>query len=387
MLEGFRVRNYRALKDITLGRLQNQAAEPLTPLSAVIGKNGSGKSTLLDAFRFVADTLNFNSVATACERRGGVERLVSQGTRGGFAFDLHWREPGTEVALTYELGVGADESRQPVILHERVFQHEADKPPTPLVNIKLGRGTVGAAALALEIEGSQQSALAAIGPMVAHPKLRRLLEFIRNWHISEFAPSSARHLPPSGPQRRLNSSGDNLGNVVEFLERENPRHFKDILRSLAKRIPGVRSIKTTQTPDGRVLLQFNNSGFKDPFYSQQMSDGTLKVFAYMLMLADPEPPPFICIEEPENGLYHKLLDVLVAEFRKHASQRTSQVFLTTHQPYLVDALAPDETWILEKGANGFSTIRRASDDPIVRGLVEEGLPLGGLWFSDYLDKR
>ena len=144
-----------------------------------------------------------------------------------------------------------------------------------------------------------------------------------------------------------------------------------------------------KSPDGRLLLQFNDAGFQDPFYSQQMSDGTLKLFAYMLLLADPEPPPFVCIVEPENGLYHKLLDVLVAEFRDHAyrSGKASQVFLTTHQPYLVDALRPEETWILEKGADGFSTIRRASDDPVVKAMVDEGLPLGGLWFSDYLDKR
>ena len=57
------------------------------------------------------------------------------------------------------------------------------------------------------------------------------------------------------------------------------------------------------------------AGFRDPFFAQQMSDGTLKVFAYLLLLEDPDPPPFICIEEPENGLYHKLLETLAREFR------------------------------------------------------------------------
>ena len=120
-----------------------------------------------------------------------------------------------------------------------------------------------------------------------------------------------------------------------------------------------------------------------------MSDGTLKVFAYLLMLEDPQPLPFICIEEPENGLYHKLLDVLADEFRDHATGRRDapQIFVTTHQPYFVDALSPDETWVLEKQENGFSTIRRASEDNIVRAMVDEGLPLGGLWYSDYLDTR
>ena len=117
-----------------------------------------------------------------------------------------------------------------------------------------------------------------------------------------------------------------------------------------------------------------------------MSDGTLKVFAYLLMLADPTPPPFLCIEEPENGLYHKLLESLAREFREHATGHKggSQVFITTHQPYFVDALEPDEVWILEKGPDGLSQIHRASESDVVRNMVNEGLPLGGIWYSDYL---
>jgi len=113
------------------------------------------------------------------------------------------------------------------------------------------------------------------------------------------------------------------------------------------------------------------------------------VFAYLLLMEDPTPPPFICIEEPENGLYHKLLETLATEFRAHATGKKNapQLFITTHQPYFVDALSPDETWILEKGADGFANIRRASDDATVKAMVDEGLPLGSLWYSDYLDAR
>ena len=77
------------------------------------------------------------------------------------------------------------------------------------------------------------------------------------------------------------------------------------------------------------------------------------------------------------------------EFRTHATGRRggSQIFITTHQPYFVDALQPEEVWILEKGQDGFSTIKRADDDPLIQNLVSQGLPLGGLWYSDYLDKR
>lgn len=193
----------------------------------------------------------------------------------------------------------------------------------------------------------------------------------------------------AGPQKHLNIHGDNLGNVVQYMERDQKDKFKAILHRIAQKIPGVDRIDTKRTDDGRLLLRFNDKGFQDPFFAQQMSDGTLKLFAYMLLLEDPEPPPFICIEEPENGLYHKLLETLAKEFRNHATGRRSapQIFITTHQPYFVDAVRPEEAWILEKGPDGFAAIHRASDDRIVSSMVAEGLPLGSLWYSDYLDAR
>jgi len=173
------------------------------------------------------------------------------------------------------------------------------------------------------------------------------------------------------------------------MEREHRDGFQRILSKIAGRVPGIDRITTERSPDDRLLLRFNDSGFQDPFYAQQMSDGTLKLFAYLLLLEDPNPFPFICIEEPENGLYHKLLEILAAEFRAHATGKPNapQIFVTTHHPYLVDALAPEEVWVLEKGEDGFATISRASDDPIVKAMADEGLPLGGLWYSDFLDQR
>ena len=222
-----------------------------------------------------------------------------------------------------------------------------------------------------------------------HPRISAFRKFIEGWYLSYFTPDAARSLPLAGPQKHLNVHGDNLGNVVQFMEREHPKRFQAILDQIATKIPGIDRIDTEGTKDGRLLLRFNDRGFDDPFYAHQMSDGTLKVFAYLLLLEDPTPPPFLCVEEPENGLYHKLLESLAAEFREHATGRKggSQVFITTHQPYFVNALEPEEVWILEKKPDGLATIRRASDDPLVGNLVKEGLPLGGLWYSDYLDAR
>lgn len=236
---------------------------------------------------------------------------------------------------------------------------------------------------------NRQLGIATLGTLKEHPRIKRFRDFLKGWYLSYFHPDAARSLPMSGPQRHLNVHGDNIGNVVQFMEREHPARFRNILSRIAARIPGIERIDTEITADKRVLLRFDDGAFSDPFFAQQMSDGTLKMFAYLLLLEDPDPPPFICIEEPENGLYHKLLESLAQAFREHATGKRNapQVFVTTHQPYFVDALSPQEVWILQKGKDGFSTIQRASEIELVRNMVDEGLPLGSLWYSDYLDAR
>ncbi len=407
VIEGFRVQNYRALRDVTLGKLSNQqTGEPLTPFTVVIGKNGVGKSTLFDAFGFVADCLSAD-VETACDmkQRGGFDRLRSKGQDEAIRFEVYYREAPKERPITYELAISLDESGRPFVESEVLKQRRKGQThgrPYPFLRLSHGKGTVWAGEEAVEVEGEEDRALtsveltdtrqlgvATLGTLKEHPRIKRFRDFLKGWYLSWFYPDAARSLPSAGPQRHLNIHGDNIGNVVQFMEREHKTQFKSILQRIAAKIPGIDGIDTLETEDKRVLLRFNDGAFGDPFFAQQMSDGTLKVFAYLLLLEDPEPPPFICIEEPENGLYHKLLEALAQEFRLRATgkKNSPQIFVTTHQPYFVDALAPEEVWLLEKGADGYSVIRRVSDLEVVKNLVDEGLPLGGLWYSDYLEAR
>jgi hypothetical protein len=421
-IEGFRIKNFGSLKDVTLGKLWNQQeSKPLTSLTAVIGKNGVGKSTIFDAFGFLSDCLKFG-VEEACDKqgRGGYERLFSKGQEGQIEFEIYYKEDGNARPITYEVSFDIDNTGRPFVSKERLRQRRKGQKngrPFSFLILDDGKGVVwkgeqegkqvdDAFDIANFIESLQRSSneesketevveltdkrrlgIATLGSLTQHPRISAFRQFIEGWYLSYFTPDAARSLPLAGPQKHLNIHGDNLGNVVQYMEREYPKKFQGILNKIAQKIPGIEKISTEKTNDGRLLLKFNDKGFKDPFFAQQMSDGTLKVFAYMLLLEDPTPPPFLCIEEPENGLYHKLLESLAIEFREHASSRKdgSQVFVTTHQPYFVDALEPDEVWILEKKEDGFSYIRRASENDLIINLVKEGLPLGSLWYSEYLD--
>jgi predicted ATPase len=428
-LEGFRVRNFGVLKDVTLGRLWNRPKdEALTPMTAVIGKNGVGKSALFDAFGFLVDALKFNNVEEACDARGrgGFEKMRTQGATGPIEFDVYYREHGNTRPITYQVAIEIDEFGCPYVLRERLRQRRKRQrrgQPFSFLMLNNGSGIAwkgeqvneesedfqlflesietadfqlflesikakeSAETETIELDDPRKFGIATLGVLKQHPRISAFRRFIEGWYLSYFTPDAARSLPLAGPQEHLNIQGDNLSNVAQFMEREHPQRFQTILKEIANKIPGIEKIDTKKTEDNRLLLRFNETGFQDPFYVDQMSDGTLKVFAYLLMLKDPTPPSFLCIEEPENGLYHNLLEPLATEFREHAigRKRGSQVFITTHQPYFVDALDPKEVWILEKGEDGFSKIRRASEVSLVNDLVEEGLPLGGLWYNEYLE--
>jgi predicted ATPase len=324
MIEGFRVRNYKVLRDITLGSLWNGGSTgKLTPMTAVIGKNGTGKSTLFDAFGFLADCLKLG-VEEACDvkGRGGFDRIISQGAQEPIMFEVYYREDGNARPITYEVAFALDVHGRPHVKSERLRQRRKGQDrgwPFSFLILENGRGVVwrgeceGIQELSeqdidelingesnetetVELEDNRKLGIATLGALKQHPRISAFRQFIEGWYLSYFAPDAARSLPLAGPQKHLSIHGDNIGNVVQFMERDNPKQFAKILNDIAGKIPGFDKISTDCTLDNRVVLKFNDKGFEDAFLAQQMSDGTLKVFAYLLLLSDPNPHPFICIE-------------------------------------------------------------------------------------------
>jgi predicted ATPase len=114
------------------------------------------------------------------------------------------------------------------------------------------------------------------------------------------------------------------------------------------------------------------------------------MFTYLLLLSDPERHALLCVEEPENQLFPKLLGGLVEEFRQYSvsddggGSNDGQVFISTHSPDLLDAVNLDELYCLRKGEDGYTTILRAADDKQIRAFVNGGDLLGYLWSHDLL---
>ena len=146
---------------------------------------------------------------------------------------------------------------------------------------------------------------------------------------------------------------------------------------MGQRVPGVSGVEAKPTEDGRLILRFQDGSFKDPFIARYVSDGTIKMFAYLVLLYDPKPHPLLAVEEPENYLYPELLIELAEEFRDYA-RRGGQVFVSTHSPDFLNGAELDEIFSLVK-KDGFTSVRRASDSELLRALVAEGDLPGALW--------
>jgi predicted ATPase len=378
-IETLEIRNYRLFHAATLTGLPR--------LTVVVGANGSGKSTLFDVFSFLKEALTQN-VASAVARRGGFRELVSRGENGPIAITVKFRESGGKLA-TYQLEI-ADDGGRPVVHREVLkFRRGQYGQPWHFVDFSQGHGV----AITNESAYGQEGAVAerkehilddpsvlAIKGLGQFKEFRVVAEFrslIENWHISDFHISDARPSADAGFAEHLSTRGDNIAQVAQYLYEHHHDRFDRVLQVMSERVPGVNHVEARPTEDGRLVLRFQDGSFKDPFIARYVSDGTIKMFAYLVLLYDPQPHPLLAIEEPENQLYPELLHELVEEFRDYA-RRGGQVFVSSHSPEFLNGAQLEEIyWLVKRG--GFTTVCRASESELLKSLVAEGDLPGALW--------
>lgn len=389
-IEYLKVRNYRALHHLEL--------KDIRPLTVFLGPNGSGKSTIFDVFAFLSECFT-TGLRKAVDRRNRFRELRTRGSNGPIVIELRYREmdkpPGRQKrdprqrAITYHLAIDEDK-RGPYVAEEWLAWPRKHKGRSfRFLDFKEGMGQVVSGEVPDEqdtrideqLESREMLAVNTLGQFTRHPRVAALRRFITEWHLSYLTADNTRGTPESGPQERLTETGDNLPNVIQYLKEQHPERLEEIFKTLALRVPRLQSVDSNLMPDGRLLLQIKDAPFDRPILSKFASDGTLKMLAYLTLLYDPEPPQLIGIEEPENHLHPRLLPELAEECRQ-AIERT-QLMVTTHSPFFVNGLRPEEAWILYRDERGYTQAQRASDINGIREFMEEGALLGDLWMEGY----
>jgi predicted ATPase len=386
-IESIRLKNFRAFKDVTLKKIPR--------FCVLVGANGTGKSSLFSVFAFLREAMTSNLTSALGKLGGsrGLHEVRSRNTTGSIEIEIKLRttlSEGRSRLITYELHIDELNGR-PAVVRE-ILQYRRGSSGQPWRFLDFSNGTGEAVTNELEsvtdekhLQREQQTlkspdilAIKGLAQFERFPAVVALGNLIENWHLSDFHISRARPEAEAGYAEHLTREGENLSLVVEYLHKNHPNVFQDVLDRLQRSVPGVTQVEAKTTEEGRVLLKFQDGSFQDPFLARYVSDGTIKMLAYLVLLHDPSPHPLLCVEEPENQLYPSLLSDLAEEFRAYAS-RGGQVFVTTHSPDFLNAVALDEVFWLAK-TDGYTSVHRAADDEQLQAyMADEGDQMGRLW--------
>lgn len=379
-IESIRVENYRALRKVEL--------EKLTPMTVLLGPNGSGKSTIFDVFNFLSECFQYG-LRHAWDRRGRARELKTRGADGPIVFELKYRERPKTPIITYHLAI--DEGPKGPEVIEEWLQWRRGKHGQPFRFLEFRRGVGRAVSgdkpdvedkrIPTELRSPDLVAVNTLGQLAEHPRVAALREFITDWYVSYLSIDQTRNQPEAGPAERLSKGGENLSNVIQYLKEQHPQRLEHIFTVLRQRIPRLERVDAEPMPDGRLLLQIKDAPFDKPVLAKFASDGTLKLLAYLSLLYDPEPARFIGIEEPENFLHPRLLPELAEECRK-ASEH-SQLLITSHSPFLLNAMRAEEVRVLYRDEQGFTQVVRACDIEGISEFIEAGAALGYLWMEGH----
>lgn len=380
-IESIKIHNYKVLKDVEVKDISNMAV--------FLGKNGVGKTTFFDVFGFLHDCL-IGNVKTALARRGGFNEVISRNQEGTIDFEIKFRAKETEPLITYQLSIGLDERKFPVVSSEILkFRRGSKGQPWKVLDFKNGEGiaiegvlntnedVTNAIRKSQKLDSPDILAIKGLGQFKEFEAVATFRRLIEDWYVADFKVDAARERNESVYGEDLTRTGDNLSIVTKYIYDNYPENFQKIIKSMKERIPGVDNIQAKETDDGYIVLKFQNGEFKNPFSAKFVSDGTIKMFTYLVLLNSPMKHALLCIEEPENQLYPELLEELAEEFRLYALNG-GQVFVSTHSPDFLNAIDANEVFYFEK-KNGFTQIKKATENELFMNCIEQGDLPGSLW--------
>jgi predicted ATPase len=382
-IERIVVRNYRVLRNLRLNSI--------SPLTVFVGPNGSGKSTLFDVFSFLSECLSLG-LRKAWDKRGRFREMRSRGATGPIVVEIAYRERPRSPLITYHLAIN-EGPRGPFVEQEWLqWKRGRYGRPFRFLDFANGRGAVITGAepeqddtrIDSSLASSELLALNTIGQLSDNPRVVALRTFVQDWYLSYLNLTDARSAPEIGPQERLDANGGNLPNVVQYLSEQHSARFADIVQGLTTRVPGLSGVEAESLADGRLLLRVRDAPFDEPVLARFASDGTIKMLAYLILLRDPDPPTLLGIEEPENFLHPRLLQGLAEECRDLSAR--AQVLVSTHSPFFVNGLSPEEVWVFDRGPDGYATAVRASEMAGVSQMSSAGSQLGDLWMESYFSQ-
>jgi predicted ATPase len=372
-------------------------------LNVLIGPNGSGKSNVLRALQTLSIAAT-GGLSKLVQRDGGMERLVWDGQKEDIRFQVKL-SPADETrdeirdSLTYQLALNriglsssyrikneflfnfykmeTGESNQPFKLLQRTPHHAVVFDPQELA-LNASEDELNEAESLLSVAG---------GPLSVNSHIRDFRKGLSGWKIYEDVHTNRdaeiRQAAVTRNETTVDPNGQNLISVLHTLY-STDRDFKNELNLAMKAAFGDEFEELVFPPaaDQRVQLRVRWRSLKREQSAADLSDGTLRFLFLIAVLANPNPPSLIAIDEPESGLHPSMLPI-IAEYARDASLR-SQIILTTHSPGFLDAFGdePPNTVVVD-WRDGMTSLRPVSGEKLKYWLKQ--YTLGELFSSRELE--
>ena len=390
-LEAIKLKNFKAFRDVEI--------KDIPQFCVFVGANGTGKSTIFSVFGFLKDLLSSN-VNTALSKQGGargIKEVRSRNSEGPIEIEIKFRsedvinlETSSQPLITYTLQIDDENGKAYIALERLRYRRGSHGQPWTFLEMKKGEGfavtnemlltETNVNELTTEPQKLKSNDILAIKGLAQFEKFKAVVAFgnlIENWHVSDIHIEKMRNEQNVNYAEHLSKDGENLSLVLQFLYKNHIDIYNKIITQLKRRIPGISMVETKETEEGKILLKLKENAFEDPFLVRYVSDGTIKMLAYLVLLYDPKPYSLLCVEEPENQLYPSLLEELAEEFR-HYGKEGNQVFVSTHSPDFLNAVNIEEVFLLKK-ENGYTKILSAKNNEQIRIYMDNGDKMGYLW--------
>ncbi|MEO0115782.1 MAG: AAA family ATPase [candidate division WOR-3 bacterium] len=372
------IKNYKSLKDVSL---------EMKSFMVFIGPNNAGKSNILDCLSFLSEFGRRGDEIGGVIRRGGFEQIVHNGIISNpitFELEGSLKIKGEEIVYKYYIELigerfGGFRNNKELFVVEGVEKPLLEFPGEQnlaIVRDKTGKqtGKIG--------RGYSYLYIPYFDDINQYPILGTFANEMQNWTFLNLLPPLMREPLPVRKELQLQTWGENLSVVLHDLQVENPPKFKEIEQILKLAVPELEELTTglTSHDPGKTFIRITEKNLKMSIPAWNMSDGSLRLLGVLAALYLPSPLPLIGIEEPENYVHPRLLELIV-DLLKNASEK-SQILVTTHSPYFVDLLQPEDLYIVEK-QEGQTKIKKAEDKKGIKETLKV-LGLGEMWYSGSL---
>ena len=366
----------------------------LESLNVLIGPNGSGKSNLIEAFELLR-ALPDGDLSAAFRNSGGARDWLWKGESASDIAQIElsigavFPDP-VSVIYRLEFGIAGQMDRPFIaaeIIENTIIEPRSGKPFSyyhnrhgkAAINIQnRDAGTTSKHEIDAKDLRDDRSILYQRRDSSLYPALTiigRLFSSMQTFREWSFGRRSAvrRPQPADLPGDRLLPDASNLAVIVNNLDSWGRRQeFNDLLKRFFPRFERL----STPVIGGTVQLLLHETGFDKPIPAARISDGTLRFIAMLAVLLSPEPPPLVCIEEPELGLHPDAV-ALMGDVLEEASKRM-QLVVTTHSDALVSELTNRPSAIVACERPGAGTMLRRLDPDYLAEWLED-YALGDLW--------